>query len=452
MFWGSSEARDLYDMYISVMKDKPKKLDILMFGMGDPSHVLKTIAKIYHHGAEDVEISFYIVEGCVELMARDMLLINIALEDEEYFSLNGKTHLYMDLFGNSLLKSASFMYLNSKCEQFLKLITDSDYADKYATIFDFKNLKYKERDQMELAFTFWKNKNEHKFDIKKYWDDQNRVQLKERYDHRDGAFDWDLQMKLKSYGAKQICTQEYKHWRECGVAFTFPEFEQTYPNKTFAMDLKKNGNKFFHRGYVGDMSVGPYIPFGLECNEESMLKSNFGTNQCRSTDITERNVYEMFHEIAHNEPFDKTKDNKHFRQYGAVKLQCSDGFDVGKTSSDNKLNLVKYDKPLKVINNVKIIFLSVDEVLNIQNNHRFQQKFDIIFVATNYFAFLKKEFENILCEKSLFLFETHKYSVLRQEQINEQIQKIRDYAKELNLTPVTSFSLNVVTSIVKFKK
>ena len=101
---------------------------------------------------------------------------------------------------------------------------------------------------------------------------------------------------------------------------------------------------------------------------------------------------------------------------------------------------------------MKIIFLSVDEVLNIQNNHRLQQKFDIIFVATNYFAFLKKEFENILSDKALFLFETHKYSVLRQEQINEQIQKIKDYAKELNLTPVTSFSLNVVASIVKFKK
>jgi dynein assembly factor 3, axonemal len=303
-----------------------------------------------------------------------------------------------------------------------------------------------------MAFTFWKNKKDHVFDITKYWDDQNRIQLKERYDHREGAFDWDLQMKLREYGAKQICPQEYKHWRETGVAFTFPEFESTLPNKTFAMDLKKNGNQWFHRGYVGDMTVGPYIPFGIECVEDKMLKSTFGTNQCRATDITERNVYETIFEIENGRRFDEKSDKKTFRQYGAVKLQVGDAVPTGREFEDANLNLAKFDKPLKSMDNVKIHFMSVEDVLNITKKHQFKGKFDIAFIANNYFSFLKPDFIEILSPNSLLLFETKKYSTFKQSEINEGIHAIKTFCKDLELQPITSFALNIVNSLLKFKK
>lgn len=303
-----------------------------------------------------------------------------------------------------------------------------------------------------MAFNFWKNKKDHIYDIAKYWDDQNRAQLKERYDHRDGAFDWDLQMKLRDYGAKQICPQEYKHWRETGVAFTFPEFEYTLPNKTFAMDLKKNGDQWFHRGYVGDMAVGPFITFGLECPDEKMLKSNFGTNQCRSTDITERNVYEMMWEIQNEQRFDQSEDKKNFRQYGAVKLQIGDSATATRGFEDLNLNLVKYDQPLKPVNNVKVHFLSVEDILNITKKPQFHKKFDVVFVAHNYFAFLKDDFKELLSEQALLLLETKKYSVMRKKEISDGIQTIRKFCQQLELQPITNFSLNIVNSVLKFKK
>lgn len=301
-----------------------------------------------------------------------------------------------------------------------------------------------------MAFTFWKSKKEHVYDIAKHWDDQNREQLKERYDHRIGAFDWDLQMRLKSNGATQICPQEYKHWRDCGVAFTFPEFEYTMPNKTFAMDLRRNGKCWFHRGYVGDMIVGPFITFGMDCSEERLKKCNFGSNECRATDISERNIYGIMWEIQHEMQFDPANDKKIFRKYGAVTLQVGDG--PTEQSHDINTNLVKYDTPLKAVENVKIHFLAVDDILNVQKKFQYQQKFDVVFVAHNYFSFLTDDFIAILKTPSLILFETKKFSTMKSDEINKQIDEIKNYCKKIQLKPITSFSINVVNSVLKYKK
>lgn len=155
MFWGFCEALDLYSEYQSMMKgtigeDGNKlEINILLYGGGDPRFMLKTLAKSYKHC---VKINFYVVDGCLEIMARNMLLLNVALEPRTEFSLKAKTHAFMDLYGNSLLRPISHSYMCSKAKHFLNVITDLDYAKEKIPILKFDQLKYRERDALENIF------------------------------------------------------------------------------------------------------------------------------------------------------------------------------------------------------------------------------------------------------------------------------------------------------------
>uniref|UniRef100_A0A1A9WMU6 Dynein assembly factor 3, axonemal homolog n=1 Tax=Glossina brevipalpis TaxID=37001 RepID=A0A1A9WMU6_9MUSC len=465
MFWGLSAALDLFEEYLNALTDseeaceqqEPKEdpkvveINILLFGSNDPRHVIKTMAKMYAHKAKGTTpiINFYMVDGCIEITARNILLLAIALEKPESINLRSKVHLFMDIYGNSLLRASSYQYLVGKAKSLLKIVTDSEWLERLAPILSFENLKYRERDGLENAFNFWLPKEGHVFKIQEYWCDKLRKLMGVRYDHRNGAFDWDLNMVLKDREGQQICSQEYRYWRETGIAFTYPEYEYSKPNKTLSAGLVRNGDKYIHRGYIGDMQTGPFSAFGLMSTDERLLRSAHGENDYRSTDVTERNLLELFHELITETPYEhNVKDS---RKYGSVKLLMS------KTLMYNECDINAmhdYENPWIQMKNIKINFLSSEDIFKLRNGEElWRNRFDVAFISYNYFAFLKDSFMNVLKEKCLLILETKLMSTIRKEDVTLFEEKLMNYAKVNNFTSVINYgALNKKHSILKYKR
>lgn len=443
MFWGFSEAIDLYEEYAKYVKnseDESTEVNILLFGSSDPRHIIKSIARSYTH---KVKVHFFVLEGCPALIARQMILLSIALEGADVLTLPTRTHLFMDIYGNSLIRSTSFGYINSKAKHFIKCVTDLDFNEQMQPIFDFSYLKFIERDFLENVFSFWRENGTKQFDISKCWMERIRQSLKERFDSRQGIYDWHLQMRLKENGAHQICTQEYNHWRETGVAFTFPEYRQSHANKTFAT---QSSNGVHANEYVGDITVGPFCTFGLSCSDQNLLKSNYGQNEYRATDISERNIFELLYEIQEQHQPDLAAFSLH--RLGATKI------DVGKTISSEaeffETDLRNFNKPLIATNRVRVSFLSINDAQFLTDGKKFRKHFDVVFVGRIYFPLLKEDFSEVFKPGALVLFETGQLSVDRKPEIADSIKKIREFARSLNLQPISHFNINVALPIAKF--
>ncbi|KAH8285321.1 hypothetical protein KR054_007628, partial [Drosophila jambulina] len=466
MFWGLSSALDLYDEYLKAFKIKDEQqaeadaggdggdgdglsaLNILICGGADPRHVIKTLAKRYTHGVQP-KLNIYVLDGCAEIIARNMLLLGIALEDPESFSLVSKAHLFMDLYGNAVIRPSSHHYMAAKARTLLQMVTDEDKLQRLAPMLNIDGLKYKERDGLEMAFSFWQPQPWHVYEVTNYWEQRSRALLGTRYDHRNGAFDWDLSMTLKSRGGEQICSQEYRYWRESGVAFVFPEYEQCKPNKTLAAGLVRNGRTFLHRGYVGDIQTGPFCGFGLRSTEERMHHSVHGDNDYRATDVTERNLMEFFHELQTQTAYEH--DPTRSRRYGSVHLLMTPLLNHQEVDADGQAS---YDRPWISMPGVTVHYLSPTEMLQMQQGAaRWTNMFDIIYVAYNYFTFLSQDFFQALRSQALFVLETKLLTVERREQVQEYEAKAKEMMKKAGLKAAINYqAINAKNMLLKYKK
>lgn len=467
MFWGLSSALDLYDEYLKAFRindvdgedeskaggdgpEAPNKINILLLGETDARHVIRTLAKRYTHRVKP-EIHIYIVEGSTELVARHMMLLAVALEDSSSFNLVSKAHLFMDLYGNTMIRPSSNYYMAAKGRTFMKMVADDDELQRLAPILNIQFLKYRERDGLQMAFTFWQPLPRHVYNITDYWEQRGRALMGTRYDHRNGIFDWDLNMTLKDRGGQQICSQEYRYWRESGVAFVFPEYEHCKPNKTFCAGLVQNGTDFKHRGYVGDIQTGPFCGFGLRSAEERMHNSAHGENDYRATDITERNLLEFFHELQTQEPY--VHDATRSRRYGSVQLLMTPL--LSHQQEEDITAMASYDHPWIQVPGVTVHYLSSIVIPQMQSGDmQWNNMFDIIFVAYNYNVFLKKSvFTQTLKPQGLFILETMQMTVNRKDLVKNYESDAKKYFKEAGLKPVVNYNaINSKNQILRYRK
>ncbi|CAH1110823.1 unnamed protein product [Psylliodes chrysocephalus] len=422
MFWGSTPALDLLEEYVTIKKDVPETINILIVGSTDCRHILKTEARKYRHKV--VKVNFFVVEACVEMIARQLLLLNIALQPQESLGLDQKTKIFMELYGNSLIRPAVAKCLNITAASLINMVTDYSYLEKMMNFVKLE-IKYKERDYLENLLKFWCAKDD--FDICNIWDKRVRKNLGVRYDSKVGAFDWDLNMRLHDVGAKQICSQEYRNFRSKGVSFSWLESEVSRPNRTLVCAIMPNGTYFVHYGYLGDILNGPFVNFGLECEDKSLLKSVHGQNYFRATDVTERNLKQIFYEIQNQEPYNLRKTSE--TQMGNIVMK-EDNLVVDTRGLEFVPRPTK--KCIDIDDNITIFSSSILEIMRYKD--KYHDKFDMIYFGNAYLHFFDKEIISKISKPGSVLYIEHQLFLVtnRKKELEEFKDKIEETMKGLD--------------------
>ncbi|XP_065650181.1 dynein axonemal assembly factor 3 [Hydra vulgaris] len=394
-WWGFSPAENFVEI-IEESKNQDSKnfrneLNILTIGGGDGRHILKTVS---HFKNKNQHLNIYVAENNLELIARQILFFYLAID--KVHGLQEKVFIYLDLFGNTLLRKVTEEYLHEASFNIIKLLTSSS-QNKF---FDFSLLKFKERDVLEGIFKFWSIK-EDILDLPKCWDYRLRQHLGVRYDARENVFDWDYSMYLKDV-APVVNWHEYKKWRETGLAFDFCDSTCMNSNKTLVSGLifKKDGERIGKRGYWGDMIVSPYITFGVECDSKDLMAKNNNQHIHSSTDICKNNVTSFFHEIH--------------------------------------MKYVRKDVEEQPFFSFQLHFLSFDILTSLHKKIKYKKKFDLIYFSNHVTNYLNETVTELFSPQCLLMIESTKYLNLKKEQHTMFGEKVNMLATNAGCTPLNS--------------
>lgn len=437
MFWGISPALDLQEEYLKHGDENAFELNFLIIGGCDGRHLLKTLAQAYRHTRRYMNL--FVIDGCPELVARQLLLMSLALEKTSRCGLLEKTRRFLEVYGNILLRPPTSRYVIAKARQLTGMVTNPDFMNCLLPCMSIEQMKYRERDYMENLLNFWTTGNTNQFNACELWEHRIRHSLGIRYDTRAGVYDWDYHMRMKEI-AGQICFPEYKHFREHGVAFTWLETEVCRPNVTLAAGVYKCGDRYLHRGYLGDMVTSPYVSYGLDCVDKDMLKSSHGVCHKRATDVSERNVMRMLYELENHREFDITAMNlDKGHDLGMVVLS---EFDAKLSESHPEAPLLLREDRDTYINMDfgKVHFLSLSALEHYPHKPHFQGLFHGVFVGHNMVPRVKPSVWSMARDDALVLMESRKYMVeLKRDDVKAFEEQVQQVAAAAQCDPVAPF-------------
>ncbi|XP_029161923.1 dynein assembly factor 3, axonemal [Nylanderia fulva] len=429
MWWGYSHPLDLQTEVTKREDQTSDNLEVLIVGAGDARHIMRTLASSYLH--PDRNITYHVIEPTLEQVARSILLMSICLEKN--LGLQEATRYYLEILGNTLLRPATAKYL-AKCTKQLIDIPSQTVDCPWLSL---EKFKHKDRDNLECIFKFWTRATCEGVPIINYWDHRIRKSLKTRYDCKEGVFEWDYYMVLKSRCINNLTIQEYKFWRNNGVAFTWLEGEPARSNSTLINNIIQYGSGFVHYAYLGDIVNGPYFTWAaIEKKEDKKF---------RATDIAEREIMRAIHEIKAREPLCEDYVGAHrdasilngviINEMPDIEIENESWTNIGDKSNKEKISWVE-------IPNHKIIFHPVTSLEFYKSKSEYVNRFHLIWVAHN----MTKQLENLIPLAStgaLIIVESRKYIAdLRKEDLKNFTEELKELAQKNGLRLLHDFDSN----------
>ncbi|KAF7661200.1 hypothetical protein LDENG_00267090 [Lucifuga dentata] len=416
-WWGFSPARDL----IGAGPVRQGDLNVLLVGSGDPRHILKTIA-----GLQDKDsLHVWVIENSMEVVARQMLLLYLALIPQGSMGLNEKTEVFLELFGNSEMRSQTDATLKRAASQLSSSVTDTLETPAHPCL-DTTELKFKERDELVRIFKLWiqppssssSSRHSAPISITKAWDCRVRQHLGTRYDSKKGCFDWDLTMKLHEKGCGIINNQQYARWRERGMAFEMREgaYEITNPTLLSSRLFSHKGDKVSVRGYWGDIASSPYLSFGIETDDESLLKTQNGKHIKTAQDVSFANVQTLFQSLS--------------CRRGCLSVSQPD---TEKTEAHHKSASIN---DLMHLSGISVTFLPMDSLCKLPEKQKFSQFFNTIYFSASSVHQLGATLRQIAAPEAVLVVELAKYLLdLNKEQEAGFASKVTSIAGEAGFEP-----------------
>ena len=217
---------------IDFKTEDDRELNVLLSEVGDIRHILKTLADNLPlpNGPRQHTLNIYLHDKQMEILARALLFLTLFCETG--YAKRERMELFMDLYGNCKIRDKTDAYLQGVVNELIQLVTEDERCQSVLKqIVNFDHLKFKERDALEeVISSYYSN---HGFDIESYRDQRLRGHYKERYDVRRNMIDWDYSFYVKKL-APHINLNEYRGWRQNGLAYETRLASNNVPNRTMS--------------------------------------------------------------------------------------------------------------------------------------------------------------------------------------------------------------------------
>lgn len=385
-------------------------------------------------------LHFYIVESNLEILARHMMFLALVSEPLERLGLQERSELFLELYGNTLVRHHTADWLTDKTIELIRMVTDLDYLQEQLPILDLSLLKFKERDMLEGIFKFWRLPETNTFDIQRHWEGRLRHYLGTRYDSRSGVFDWDYHMKLNELAAI-VSSREYQSWREKGVAFQLRgDAPYEHSNRTLASGLiiRQGGERVARRGYWGDIVNSPYLALGLESDNKDLLHKANTKYVKSSVDVSVWNTQWLLGTLIgvdHSKHTD-TYTLESSSQPATIHEVEDEDNEIRDTCQDHMQSTCTHYQlgPLHKGGH-HITFLSLNSVPELGKKAKFRSMFDIAYFSNSMVHHLSSGIEATFTPTSLLLIETARLMLdLKKEQRLEYISKVTAMANDIGYT------------------
>ncbi|XP_057170017.1 dynein axonemal assembly factor 3 isoform X3 [Ursus arctos] len=395
-WWGLSPALDLQAESPPVDTDlrddtehKTPELDVLLLGSVDGRHLLRTLARAALWPRR--RLHFYVLENNLEAVARHMLIFSLALEEPETMGLQERSETFLELWGNALLRPQVAAFVRAQAKRLAHLVPEPDRLAEQLPWLSLGALKFRERDALEAVFRFWAGgeKGPEAFPMSRLWDSRARV----------------------------IHTREFRRWRDTGVAFELRDPSAYHmPNRTLASGrlLSHHGERVAARGYWGDIATGPFVAFGIEADDDSLLRTSNGQPVKTAGEITQHNVTELFREVAAWGRRRNTQGNPE---------QVHQDKDGG-------------PEPAPAPEFFTVYFLPLGSAQTLHHKSCYKERFQLLYVACGMVHLLSPDLGACVASGGRLVVELARYLVdLRQEQLQGFATRVGELARAAGFTP-----------------